>query len=354
MIGRLLQGCATGSGLRRTVLSRGMLVSKYHGHRMSYDDVVRLKQTEKGTLYTMINGNTLIFPGDVLLQDLKLSIMQGNDIFKINILSKEGLPFHDTTPLKFITEDSFSIVINETDKYYVMKFEDEDILDNYSMRIRDGMLQDILVSFGSSDSKRGILCPLVNQIVDDILKQKNSQGKISGYNVRKIIENKIMMDSIDIKNELATVEQLIVVLENKKQLLTTIREEAERKIEVKSKRRLKMLYSLILAQMAFTQYGTYVKYSWDIMEPITLLFGILDGILAYSYWMTRNMDYDLEAFEKAYIDRRVNKYFGDKFNLNEEIEDIVKMINHLTLWKSLHSNSLPHILEALDDKFHTV
>ena len=37
--------------------------------------------------------------------------------------------------------------------------------------------------------------------------------------------------------------------------------------------------------------GTYVLFSWDIMEPITCMLGVLDLIIGYVYWMSSNKDY---------------------------------------------------------------
>lgn len=112
-----------------------------------------------------------------------------------------------------------------------------------------------------------------------------------------------------------------------------------------------MLYGFFWLQIFFTQYGTYYEYSWDIMEPICCLFTILDAIIAYTYWMVKNEDYSFETFESEYIQKKVNKILGRNILFSEEMSDIVAMINHMEVWKSLHNNDLSIILEALDDKF---
>ena len=47
------------------------------------------------------------------------------------------------------------------------------------------------------------------------------------------------------------------------------------KIKVKSKisKKIKFFSSILLAQIFWVQYCTYVTYSWDIMEPIACLLG---------------------------------------------------------------------------------
>lgn len=292
------------------------------------------------------------FPSGGILIDLKESILRKNPrIFSLDIMSKEGYSYHDSTPLDFITEESFCISVNNTDHYMVLKFEDEDIFDNEGQRLRDMPMQQLLASLGSTIPKRAIISNFVNQIVDEILKNKGSNGKINGYTLRRIIEGKIQQDALAISTETAMVNQLLAVLHEKKKVLEEIKDTISVKFAKRAKRRVNFLYALVLSQIAFTQYGTYVKYSWDIMEPICCLFGIFDSFLAYAFYLANNSDYNFEKFEKKFVEDRVNKYFGKNLNISETMEDIDAMISHLNLWKSIHSDSLPEILEALDQKF---
>lgn len=89
----------------------------------------------------------------------------------------------------------------------------------------------------------------------------------------------------------------------------------------KSNKRLKKVYAFILAQILFTQYGTYSWFSWDIMEPITCLLGILDIIIAYTFWMTSNKDYDFSAIVNLFIENRESKELKKICVFQEEIED---------------------------------
>lgn len=313
---------------------------------------MRLKYSEKGLPLAVVNNGYLVFEPEKLLLELREEIMSGNNkIHSFNLVSRDGFPYHETTPLKYITEDSFCIVINNTDYYMVIKFDEEDIFDNDSHPLDDLNIQRLMASFGSTAGKSTILSNFVNHTIEEILKHKTPNNTINGYALKKIIESKIQKDSLGIKFEMEIIEKLLDVLKEKKEVLLDLKTNVETSYRNRSKRRIKFLYSLVLLQMAFTQYGTYVKYSWDVMEPICCLFGIFDSILAYSFWMANNNDYSLEQFEQQYIDKNLSKYFNKYFDMREQLEDIDKMINHFELWKSLHSESLPEILEALDKKF---
>jgi len=41
------------------------------------------------------------------------------------------------------------------------------------------------------------------------------------------------------------------------------------------------------------QYGTYVMFSWDIMEPIACCLEALDLVLAYTFWISTNKEFEL-------------------------------------------------------------
>ena len=97
-----------------------------------------------------------------------------------------------------------------------------------------------------------------------------------------------------------------------------------------------MLYSIIAAQMVFTQYGTYYLYSWDIMEPLCCLFGILDMNLAYLYWLLHGQEFCFETFEKEFLKEKLQKSLKT-LTFEEQYDDTLDMIEHLESWKNLYS-----------------
>lgn len=316
------------------------------------DDVIRLKYDKNVIPFAEINESLLTFHPEKTLLEMKMSAMKENPkVFSFNIVSRDGFPYHETTQLKYITEDSFCIVINNTDFYMVLRFGDEDIFDNESQPLKDSGIQSLLTTFGSTAGKSSILSNFVNHVISEILRNKSPRDTINAHTLKQIIESKIQKDSLNLKFDIQTINLLLEVLHEKKQIIEGLKTNVEKNFTRKSTKRLKFLYSIIFLQMFFTQYGTYVKYSWDIMEPITCLFGIFDSIMAYSFWMMNNSDYSFEKFEKRYIEENTSRYFSKHFNVNQQLEDINRMISHLDLWKSLHSESLPEILEALDSKF---
>jgi len=68
----------------------------------------------------------------------------------------------------------------------------------------------------------------------------------------------------------------------------------------------------ILAQFAFSQYGTYVAFSWDIMEPITCAFTLFDAIAAYWFWCWSGKPWDVNGLREHFFDRRLKKLLKKK------------------------------------------
>lgn len=56
-----------------------------------------------------------------------------------------------------------------------------------------------------------------------------------------------------------------------------------------------------------TQYGTYVAFSWDIMEPITCAMTLGDAGIAYTFWVWSGKPYDLDGLKAFYYEKRLKK-----------------------------------------------
>ena len=65
--------------------------------------------------------------------------------------------------------------------------------------------------------------------------------------------------------------------------------------------------SMICLQFALSQYGTYVAFSWDIMEPITACVTLTDAIAGYFFWLWSGKPWDLDSLRSFYYERELNK-----------------------------------------------
>lgn len=167
------------------------------------------------------------------------------------------------------------------------------------------------------------------------------------YNV---IKSQILQDTVQFQKNFLQYNEITKTLEKKLQNLSTIKNDVQKRFDRSSRRRLKVLYSIIALQMFFTQYGTYYLYSWDIMEPICCLFGIFDMTVAYAYWLMKTRDFDFENFEDDFKTKKSEKVYSN-ISLIDQKTDVEEMLDHINSYQALHGEELPHILESLDHKF---
>ena len=74
-------------------------------------------------------------------------------------------------------------------------------------------------------------------------------------------------------------------------------------------------------------YGTYVAFSWDIMEPITCGMTLGDAICAYFFWIWSKKPYSINGVRDFFYERKKNKLIK-KLNLDyENFEKTEEAIN---------------------------
>ena len=81
--------------------------------------------------------------------------------------------------------------------------------------------------------------------------------------------------------------------------------------------------STILLQFAFSQYGTYILFSWDIMEPIMACVSLTDVIAGYFFWMYCGKPWDLDSFRGHFYDRALDKVLKKNGTTKQEYKMLV-------------------------------
>ena len=59
--------------------------------------------------------------------------------------------------------------------------------------------------------------------------------------------------------------------------------------------------AVILLQFFFSQYGTYVAFSWDVMEPITAMVTLSDAICAYMFWLWAGRPWSVDSIKMFFF-----------------------------------------------------
>lgn len=74
---------------------------------------------------------------------------------------------------------------------------------------------------------------------------------------------------------------------------------------------------MFVFQFALVQYGTYVAFSWDIMEPITCTMTLGDAIIGYFFWLITGRPYSLADVRANYYEKLLKKSMA-KNNIDYE------------------------------------
>jgi hypothetical protein len=67
----------------------------------------------------------------------------------------------------------------------------------------------------------------------------------------------------------------------------------EQRSFVTARRTMLSFTSMFITQFLLIQYGTYISFSWDIMEPITCGMTLGDAVLAYLFWIWSKRPYSI-------------------------------------------------------------
>ena len=94
-------------------------------------------------------------------------------------------------------------------------------------------------------------------------------------------------------------------------------ENAKEAGHVKAQRAGFTFVSVLLIQFALSQYGTYIAFSWDIMEPIMACVSLSDAIAGYFFWIWAGRPWDLDAVRAHFYERELNKRLA-KYKINRE------------------------------------
>jgi len=66
---------------------------------------------------------------------------------------------------------------------------------------------------------------------------------------------------------------------------------------------------IIFLQFMASQYGTYIAFSWDIMEPIMCCATLSDAIAGYFFWLWAGKPWDISGLKEHFYQRRMRKLF---------------------------------------------
>ncbi len=105
--------------------------------------------------------------------------------------------------------------------------------------------------------------------------------------------------------------------------------EIEKDSDRSARRALWGIASIFVSQFAMIQYGTYIAFSWDIMEPITCGMTLGDAVCGYFFWIWSGKPYTLDGLKEHFYKRKqlkMIKKHGIDYENYLKTEEAIKII----------------------------
>jgi hypothetical protein len=90
--------------------------------------------------------------------------------------------------------------------------------------------------------------------------------------------------------------------------------------------------SIMVSQFAFITGGTYLVFSWDVMEPLAYLMSMTNMTVAFSYFLLKKQDMDLVNLRQSLTEKYSKKLYKKRnFDIKrfEELEEDIKELKGL-------------------------
>jgi len=96
-----------------------------------------------------------------------------------------------------------------------------------------------------------------------------------------------------VREEKEILEQQLALLKRQREPMFSKLKDIEMRADRTTRRALTSFLSVFVTQYIIVQYGTFVYFSWDIMEPITCGMTLGDAICSYFFWVWAKRPYTI-------------------------------------------------------------
>jgi len=311
------------------------------------DEITRIVRNNEGKFF--INMNDSLFPlfidGTLLDYRLKLRALSESSVENLQIFNKNFEEYAVTTPIFYVIEDDFYLKLGNEIYFIVVKMDyfidKQELKQNqenvWSYEFSKRLPGDFIEKESTLSFQNSLLRNL----------QKFDKKFMNINIVKNCIFDSINQISIQKKKQLELLEFKINIIEKKLENLLKVKEKVEGILEKKSKRRITVLLSMILTQICLIQYGTYYVFSWDIMEPITCLLGVVDLIIPYYFWLRHQKDYSFETVKEVIMEKKQARAYKKKDFIKEEIEYQKEILECLKRRRMFYSENIDLIFNEL-------
>jgi len=275
-------------------------------------------------MFCLVRNPVLSQPFISVTHNIKIPIEDGKTL---EDMERETLDKHNLSSLDFYTHDGakiarstssealsslpyFKLVIDKSKEYIVIS---EESFNKYELEGNVKNFYDYCKENEMNDDKALLLSKYCSDVVDKISKKKKwSKDEF----IHEAFEGLVQV-AHEIREEKEVLQAQYDLLKDHRRPLDIVRGKIEREAEMFARRRIFTMFYFIAAQYVLVQYGTYILFSWDIMEPLTCGMTLGDAVLAYMFWAKTKSSYTLSGIFNHFYNKRKNK-LAKRENFDQE------------------------------------
>ncbi len=315
----------------KTITKRCFSLSKV-GLPSRFDDIsllYRRKSTnpsDEEQFELRLHMKNILLKQSSTLEEVK-SVLRSNFPFmkQIEFFDIDMLRYHPESRLEYVSRTDFIIKINNSNDFMVVNelIDHKEVFQNEKEK-EDWEIKQLIESVNRKGISSQILTEFLSCLVSDI--QHSGRREHGIEDIKRIIRSKINTDSIQFQKRKAFYDNITHFLKERIQVQKGMEDLIVQKNERRAIMSLRALSMVVLMQLSFTQYGSYIGYSWDIIEPMVCLFGCVDIFCAYAYWFFFKTNFDYQVVYEKNLQKLKERDANYREIANNEYDKILKII----------------------------
>jgi len=282
------------------------------------------------------------------LEEVKAILRQHFPFMKqIEFFDVDMLRYHAESRLEFVSRTDFIIKINNSNDFMVVNelVDYKEVFQNEKEK-EDWEVRQLIESANRAGISSQILTEFVSCLLVDVHGKCHEEYRVE--DLKQIIRTKINTDSIQFQKRKAFYDNINNFLKERIQIQKSMEDLIAQKNEKRAMFSLRALSLVVMMQLGFTQYGSYVGYSWDIIEPMVCLFGCVDIFCAYAYWYLFKTNFDYQVVYEKNLQKLKERDINYKKIANNEYDKILKVVQQK---RALLSSDPLKIIESFHESY---
>ena len=255
------------------------------------------------------------------IKDMEKETQTKNQVNSLDFFTHDGARISKSTHAETLSTLPYFKLIIDNKKEYIVISEKSFSFHNQKYELEGNVKKfyDYCKDMQMDDDKALLLSKYSSDVVEK-LSQRKEWSKDDF--IDEAFEGLVQI-AHDIREEKDILQAQYDLLKEHRKPLDVVKGHIDREAEIYAKRKISLMFYIIAAQFALVQYGTYILFSWDIMEPITCGMTLGDAVFAYFFWARTKCSYTLSGVFNHYFLKKKNK-LAKKENFDQENYDKIE------------------------------